>query len=304
MKMKTNINMQTGIVWMACLMLGVAMVACSSDADEPENNDGRKLRQLTITDVPMTRATLTDNDKTLGASWEAGDKATYFNLSSFTSTNIDSDVLTASSTSETTIFTGTVRCNDNDQIALIYPKTQLVTTGNDRGKFSINLAGQKGTLDDIAEHYHYLYGVAQVTTVTSTTANAAISSMEPLLAVAKFVFKDANNNAEIPVKTLKISYANEYGTRGYPTTVVFNPSPGEINLPSPEQWEEQTLTVDLDTETSDGVYVALLPCGNEQFNEQFFFSVTGSNGTYTGTASAKLAAGKYYPVTLKLNKAN
>ncbi|MBO6287340.1 MAG: fimbrillin family protein [Prevotella sp.] len=304
MKMKTNINMQTGIVWMACLMLGVAMAACSSDADEPENNDGRKLRQLTITDVPMTRATLTDNDKTLGASWEAGDKATYFNLSSFTSTNIDSDVLTASSTSETTIFTGTVRCNDNDQIALIYPKTQLVTTGNDRGKFSINLADQKGTLSDIAEHFHYLSGVAQVTTVTSTTANAAISSMEPLLAVAKFVFKDANNNAEIPVKTLKISYANEYGTRGYPTTVVFNPSPGEINLPSPEQWEEQTLTVDLDTETSDGVYVALLPCGNEQFNEQFFFSVTGSNGTYTGTASAKLAAGKYYPVTLKLNKAN
>lgn len=51
MKMKKNINTQTGIVWMACLMLGVAMAACSSDADEPENNDGRKLRQLTITDA-------------------------------------------------------------------------------------------------------------------------------------------------------------------------------------------------------------------------------------------------------------
>ena len=93
--MKKKINTQTGIVWMACLMLGVAMAACSSDADEPENNDGRKLRQLTITDVPMTRATLTDNGNTLGASWKAGDKATYFNLSSFTQTNIDSDVLTA-----------------------------------------------------------------------------------------------------------------------------------------------------------------------------------------------------------------
>ena len=51
MQMKKNTNTKTGVVWMACLILGVAMAACSSDADEPENNDGRKLRQLTITDA-------------------------------------------------------------------------------------------------------------------------------------------------------------------------------------------------------------------------------------------------------------
>ena len=32
------------------------------------------------------------------------------------------------------------------------------------------------------------------------------------------------------------------------------------------------------------------------------FTVTGSSGTYTGTAKATLKAGKYYPVELILSK--
>jgi hypothetical protein len=54
-------------------------------------------------------------------------------------------------------------------------------------------------------------------------------------------------------------------------------------------------------EKVDGVYVALFPCGNAS-REEFHFTVTGSAGTYTGTATANLKAGKYYPVNLKLTK--
>ena len=63
------------------------------------------------------------------------------------------------------------------------------------------------------------------------------------------------------------------------------------------------LTVTLGTETSDGVYVALLPCGSSSEKVTFYFSVTGSNGTsYTGTANAYLIAGRFYPVTITLTK--
>lgn len=299
MKMKKNINTQTGIVWMACLMLGVAMAACLSDADEPENNDGRKLRQLTITDVPMTRATLTDNGNTLGASWKAGDKATYFNISSYSLNEMNYGPLTAATAAETSTFTGMVTCKASDYIALVYPENNPPTTGADRGRFTISLVGQKGTLSDIAERYHYLYGVAQVNMIMDDTAVASISYMKPLLAVCKLTFTDTSGNP-IPVNTLCICYGEE--EVGYPKSASFMPTqnPDDLSLTTPAQEYWAKLTVNLDTATSDGVYVALLPCGNEQF----FFSVTGSNGTYTGTASAKLAAGKYYPVTLKLNKAN
>lgn len=298
--MKKNINTQTGIVWMACLMLGVAMAACSSDADEPENNDGRKLRQLTITDVPMTRATLTDNDKTLGASWKAGDKATYFNMTSYSLNEMNFGPLTAATAAETSTFTGMVTCKASDYIALVYPENNPPTTGAERGRFTISLVGQKGTLSDIAERYHYLYGVAQVNMIVDDTAVASISYMKPLLAVCKLTFTDTSGNP-IPAKTLSICYEDD--EVGYPQSASFKPeqNPDNLSLVIPEQQNWAKLTLTLDTETFSGVYVALLPCDNEQF---FFFSVTGSDGTYTGTASAKLAAGKYYPVTLKLNKAN
>ena len=297
--MKMNINTKTGIAWMACLMLGLAIGSCSSDADEPENNDGRKLRQLTITDVPMTRATLTDNGKTLGASWKEGDKATYFNLSSYSLNEMNYGPLTAATAAETSTFTGMVTCKASDYIALVYPENNTPTTGADRGRFTISLVGQKGTLSDIAERYHYLYGVAQVNMKVDDTAVASISYMKPLLAVCKLTFTDTIGNP-IPVTTLSICYGEE--EVGYPKSASFTPTqnPDNLSLTTPAQEYWAKLTLNLDTETSDGVYVALLPCDNKQF----FFSVTGSNGTYTGTASAKLAAGKYYPVTLKLNKAN
>ena len=291
------------------------MASCSSDddgdykspqTDQTEDGDGRMLRQLSISEVPITRATLTDNTSSLSAAWNAGDEATYFNVSSFTSTTMDVGTLTAASTGSTSMFNGSVRCKAGDNVALFYPQQDVPTTGDNRGKFTLSLSGQKGTLTDIAENFHYVYGVAEVTSVTESTANATISNMQSLLAVCKFTFTDGTN--VIPVKTLTINYYDNkdfYTTIGYPLSATLTPTAdvSTLALTYPNQgndaWNNKGLSVTLDSETSGGVYVALFPDSPTGY---MHFTVTNSSGTYTGTAKAKLNAGKYYPVSLKLTK--
>ena len=279
------------------------LTSCSSDDNESgsteQPTDGRKLRQLTITDVPITRAMLTDNTTSLGATWSAGDKATYFNLSSYNSTVMHFGTLISSKEATKSTFTGTVQCTHGEKIALFYPATDPFTSGSDRGTFAINLSGQKGTLEDVAENYHYIYGVGEITSVTDNTANATIASMKSLLAVCKFTFKD-KDNVVIPVKELTIGYGNyKYPLSG--TVKPFDNASSVVANPAAANTWTIPLTVTLKNEKMDGVYVALFPCGNES-REEFHFTVTGSTGTYTGTATAKLNAGKFYPVTLNLTK--
>lgn len=280
------------------LLLGIALVSCSSDDEQQQDTDGRKLRQLTIAEVPVTRATLSDSGSMLGASWEAGDLATYFNVTTFRPNVMHSGVLTASASASTSAFTGTVYCTTHDMVALFYPHQDVPSQDPNRGKFTVNLAGQDGTLATIAKNFHYVYGVAEVTSVTENTANATISNMKSLLAVAKFTFTDGTN--PIPVKTLTINYGDE--DVGYPPTATVTPSADVSNVsPVPvgsEEWNP--LTISLGSETTDGVYVALLPI----YKFDFHFTVTNSSGTYTGTAKATLKEGKYYPVELKLTSNN
>lgn len=294
------------IGFITCLFsFSVALTSCSSDDEQEPSPDGRKLRQLTISEVPFTRATLTDNTTALAATWNAGDAATYFNLSSYDPANMDYGSLIASSGAATSAFTGTVRCTAGDNLALLYPAADPIISGDDRGKFPITLAGQDGTLGNIAAHFHYTYGVGTVTSVTDGTANATISSMRSLLAVCKFTFKDGGNNP-IPVKTLQISYAMddaEYGLSrlNYPLWGKVAPAVDAatvVAIPVEQREWVAPLSIDLGGETSGGVYVALFPVTGMLFH----FAVTNSSGTYSGTATAKLNAGKYYPVTLKLTK--
>ena len=304
---------------MGLLSMSAVLVSCSSDDDpEPDNKeraDGRKLRQLTISDVSITRAMLTDNTNTLGAAWKAGDQATYFNLTSFDEIKPSSNTgyLTAHDAAATSTFTGTVRCDEDDYLALFYPAKELTmvrdgSTLNYKPEYTINLTGQTGTLENIANNYHYIYGVGQVTSVTDNTATATISGMKPpisgmkpLLAVCKFTFKNKTTDAVIPVNTLQISYGYDLDA-GFPQTYALMPkvNPDEVFVPANLSSADTPLTINLGTgvETTSGVYVALFPVTDQTL----FFSVTNSTGTYTGTATAKLNASKYYPVTLKLTK--
>ena len=284
------------------LLFGVTLTSCSSDEEQEQNLDGRKLRQLTISEVPVTRATLTDNESVLGAAWKEGDQATYFNVSTFGGDNIDSGTLRASASASTSAFTGTVRCKAGDNVALFYPYQDVPIQDPGRGTFTVSLAGQDGTLATIAERFHYVYGVAAVTSVTDNTANATIDDMQSLLAVCKFSFTDGTN--AIPVKTLTINYyENSISYKmGYPPSATLDPSSGsptELTYPYQQDWNKDGLSVTLGSETSDGVYVALFPYSPTGY---MHFEVTNGNGTYIGTAKATLKAGKYYPVSLKLTK--
>ena len=294
---------------LACLMTMTAgLAACSSENEEPKQDDGRKLRQLTIENVALTRATLTDNGSTLGAAWEARDnEATYLNLSSLIARDLRYGNLTSSSSAEYSTFIGSVYCGGGDKLALIYPAKDENEIGSD-GSYRIELSGQTGTLSCLARGFHYVYGTGEVTSVTGETASGTISSMKSLLAVCKFTFKDGSGNP-VPVKTLKISYYLGGYSSDYPGYATVNVLDDKRNIienvvatPEAQANWNAPLTVSLGTETSDGVYVALLPCGSSSEKVTFYFSVTGSNGTYTGTANAYLIAGRFYPVTITLTK--
>ena len=289
---------KTGIVRLCCLLsLTAALAGCSTDSDEPESTaSGRQLRQLSISAVPVTRATLTDNTTTLGAAWSTGDEATLVNISALPQELLYGQ-FRATSDAVTSTFTGSISCGVQDKLAFIYPK---VTPAAADGAFTISLSGQKGTLADVAERYHYIYGTGEVTSVSDATATAAIPQTQPLLALAKFTFKDKDSGDAIPVQTLTVNYGD--ASIGYPTTGTVTPSADASAVavvPSNNQQEWKPLTISLDSETSDGVYVALFPISSGDY---FHFTVTGSNGTYTGTAHATLKAGKYYPFTLTLTK--
>lgn len=287
-----------------CLMLfSAALASCSTSDDEQENN-GRKLRKLTIAQVPVGRATLSDDGTTMGASWTAGDLAEYFNITSFQVKNeMDFGTIEAASSAITSAFSGTVRCEVDDKIAILYPATAPSTQSN-RGTFTISLGGQDGTLAGVAANYHYVYGVGTVTSVTENTATATVAEMNSLLSVCKFTFKDGGGNP-IPVRKLDISYADYdsefgYSEPYYPPTALVTPNADaacvEPVVVAQASWAP--LTVSLSAETSEGVYVALFPVSGQYFH----FTVTNSSGTYTGTARATLNAGKYYPVNLVLTK--
>ena len=284
-----------------CITLVVCLPACSSDDDSPlsgieEDADGRALRQLTISDASLTRATI--DEETLAASWTTGDVVTYVNLSLLPD-QLRSGNLTAASSTQTTLLEGNVFCREADHLAVIYPS---VTPAND-GSLTVDLRRQKGTLTDVGQRFHYVFGVAEVTKVENAKATGKVSPMTSLLALCKFTFSDGTN--PIPVKELRISYGL-YGTAGYPQTgtvtldvnscadnvkVATNPTTPDEKVP---------LTISLDAATTEGVYVALFPMDQ---SSDFHFTVNdGLGNTYTGTAKAKLRADKYYDSSLILTQ--
>ena len=299
------------------LLFCVSLTACSSDDEQEQeiNNGGRKVRQLTINEVPITRASFIDNTSSLGAKWTEGDKVTCFNLTEYSLDNIVFSTLEASSSASISTLTGSITCDESDELALIYPEVTIddgTTIGNNRGTFTIDLSGQNGTLEDLAKRYHYVYGVATIGNVNGSAATGTITSMNSLLAICKFKFKDAEDNPITvkTVKTLEIGYSDgNGGSVGYPQTCTLHPKtdPTQVIVPNDLPLSKDNLLINLNQAVSDGVYVALFPVGSKENKNPFYFSVkTGDENpqTYTGTFSAYLIAGKYYSKELKLTLSN
>jgi len=300
------------MLWMLGGMMLAGLAACSGDDDTATDgsapqtaDDGVKMRRLTITEAEggaaearqaLTRASLTEDDG-LTAKWTAGDALTYCNLSRVDYGNGEapySGGLTAASTAATSRFTGDVVCSEGDYLAVVYPATTFEY--NDR--YTISLTGQDGTLGKLASTYHYVYGRAQVTSVTGTTANATMGKMKSLLTVCKFSFKDKSTNAVIPIQTLSISYGgtgSDAGTYPQSATVECGVLTVQTDVHASGVASNSPLLLE---GSGEAFYVALLPTtGQRTFN----FTVTNTNGTYTGTAKATLTEGEYVEATgLKL----
>ena len=301
------------MLWMLGGMMLAGLAACSGDDDTATDgsapqtaDDGVKMRRLTITEAEggaaearqaLTRASLTENDGILTASWTAGDALTYCNLSSVDYGNGEapySGGLTAASTAATSRFTGDVACSAGDYLAVVYP----ATTFEYNDSYTISLTGQDGTLSTLATNYHYVFGKATVTEVTETTANATMGKMKSLLTVCKFSFKDKSTNAVIPIQTLSISYGgtgSDAGTYPQSATVTIGANTEQTDVHATGVASNSPLLLE---GSGEAFYVALLPTtGQRTFN----FTVTNTNGTYTGTAKATLTEGEYVEATgLKL----
>ncbi len=307
-----------GVICSSLLMLGTAC-STTNNPDQPKQQAELKPRTLIVQTSPqpspqergirrLPQATITDEGETLNALWSAGDEISFRNISleSYTDPQTGTLVpmagtLLADRAASIASFASNdkVWCDVNNQILLVYPKATdpaITVSGNPlTASYSISLTGQDGTLGKIASTYHHSYGIATITEVTPTVANAELAEMQNLLAVCKFSFVDESNQP-LTIPSLSISYgdgtypeqATVTVTQGTPCTVAVTPSAGGYPLAiSP-------------TGNPMEVYVALFP---EATATTYSFSLKSGENVYTGTATARLVAGEFVVAeNLKLTK--
>ena len=273
------------------IVMTALLGACSSDdsSTPQEDNNGRRMRQLTIQNVVMnTRAAI--DPSTYTATWATTDRPTYINLSA--QPELRYGTLTPSAAGTSTTLTGSVYCTLGDDIAIILPTVTPELPANGSLSYPINLSGQKGTLADIGARYHYIYGMGTVTSVDDGTATGTINNTKSLLSLCKFTFTYGGN--PVSVKSVQIGWGTN-GAAGYPQT-------GKVSLANPGNVSAEAdspngpLNVTLDDANAEGViYVVLFPCDTKL---TFHFTVSDGTNTYTATRYAKLLAGRYYEVPM------
>lgn len=319
-----------GIVCSSLLFLGTAC-STNNNPDQPKQQAELKPRTLIVTQSAvskvtpesairrMPQATITENGDVLDALWNEGDAVFYRNLSREAYQDPQeglvelSGTLNADKDGSVASFSGDrVWCTEDDQLALIYPvPNPSAFTFHDNpltAEYTISVAGQDGTLAKLAKDFHHIYGIASVVSVTGTTANAELVQMKSLMTVCKFSFVDKDHpGTSLPISTLKISVSDSYYVGTYPQqgTVSIAQSTPAWNVSVGPDWKTtaaggKPLTITTPTGTSPKeVYVALFPAAGVTYT----FTVTNSDGTYTGTATATLKEGEFVPATgLKLEK--
>ena len=280
------------------MVMAALLCSCSSDDDNTpqDDNSGRRMRQLTISNVSMnTRATIAPS--TYAVTWATTDRPTYINLSALAE-GLHYGTLIPSTAEASTTLTGSVYCKQGDNIAIVLPTVTPVLPSGGTLSFPINLSGQKGTLTDIGARYHYIYGVGTVTSTDGATATGSITNTKSLLSLCKFTFTTIDG--PVNVKSVQIGWGTG-GAAGYPNSgTVSLADPANVHVTAGAPIADTPLVVTLDNANTDGVvYVALFPC-NEKLT--FHFTVSDNdNNTYTATKTAKMLEGKYYEVPVAVN---
>lgn len=276
-------------VYFSILATSVFMFAsCSSnDNQEMSNDNGRKLRKLTVVQKtqPGTRSSITDQGfQGLSSVWEMGDEMTVYNK---TYPSSGYHAIKATSTSKTANFVGTADCEVNDQLRLFYPSIGTegtVTDPDGNGTLTLDISEQKGTLEDIQQHYDFFYGEATVAEVTDDAAVADADLSQNLATICKFTFKC---NKEYVKDISSVEVTNVAPTATFTlssrTAPTLTPSAaGAINVVAADNID-------------NSVYVTLFPGETAPS-----FTVMAADGKYEGTLSAAtLQAGKFYNVVVE-----
>ena len=321
---------QSVIMGIACSSLLFLGTACSTNntPDQHKQQAELKPRTLIVTEVEsqkskvesrLPQATITDEGETLNALWSKGDEISFRNIShetytpSGTTDEVPLDgVLLADRAARIASFASNAKvwCDLDDQLLLVYPKATapaITVSGNPlNATYTISLTGQDGSLATIANRYHHSYGIATITEVTETTANAELAEMQNLLTVCKFSFVDKDEpGTPLPITSLSISYGDGTYANTYPETATVTVTQGTSSTATVIPDKKSTsaggyaLAISPDGNPEE-VYVALFP---EATATTYSFSVTSGENTYTGTATAQLNAGEYVAATnLKLTK--
>ena len=319
-----------GIICSSLLFLGTAC-STTNNPDQPKQQSELKPRTLVVTQQAVSQvtpasdvrrlpqATITDAGETLNALWSKGDEISFRNMSYETYTDPGTGatvylegVLVADRAASIASFASNdeVWCELGNKILLVYPKAaapafEVDDSGSSlTASYSISLTGQDGTLATIAKTYHHSYGIATITEVTPTVANAVVAEMQNLLTVCKFSFVDKDYpGTPLPITSLSISYnGGDYvGTYPEKATVVVSQETNYTATVTPIQKVTSAGGNFLSISPSGNpkeVYVALLP---EAEATKYSFRLESGTNIYTGTATAWLHAGEFVVAELKLN---
>ena len=257
----------------------VTLTGCSSN--EGSEQVTRKSRTLTITQSAVQQKSILvdQGENGLNATWEMGDQMTVYNQS-YPAAGYAT--VKASASTKNTNFVGKVDCQASDVLRLFYPKVSesgSVTDATNNGTLTLDISNQKGTLEDIQQHFDFNYGQATVTAVDEETATANAGTTENLMAICKFTFKSEGSYLK-KISSVKIS--------GVPTTATFTLSASNTPALTPAT-TASTINISADG-MDNAVYVALFPGETTPT-----FTLTAGESTYEGTLPAStLKAGKFY----------
>lgn len=286
MKLKTIFGIILGVV-------AVGLTSCSSDLTNGENtavnpNETAKRTLSLSTDKAKTRSEV---NLTTGNKWETGDVFFSYNLDFNGPANQSRNaILTAKSSSASTVLEGTVACKNGDRLNIFYPCAFV--GGNVQGNIEISM--QKSIIDDTKtqdgtvenlKYFDYSFGTGSVT-VNGNSASGNVD-MEKLYAILKVDFT-FNGTKLTNIKKLVLSNVITGGDFKVQTGQMDNAKIGSIEVKP--------------ANPAELLYVAIFPTNG--FKPKFEVYTTDNKAyTYTVTASDwETKSAKVYPITVAVKE--
>lgn len=286
MKLKTIFGIILGVV-------AVGLTSCSSDLTNGENtavnpNETAKRTLSLSTDKAKTRSEV---NLTTGNKWETGDRFFAYNLDFNGPANESrNSILTAKSSSASTVLEGTVACKNGDRLNIFYPCA--LVGGHEQGNIEIsmqksiidNKTTQNGTVENL-KYFDYSFGTGSVT-VNGNSASGNVD-MEKLYAILKVDFT-FNGTKLTNIKKLVLSNVITGGDFKVQTGQMNNTKIGSIEVKP--------------ANPAELLYVAIFPTNG--FKPKFeVYTTDNKSYTYTVTASDwQTKTAKVYPITVAVKE--